>query len=165
MKTKVWVLWSFLEVETKFSWKKIETNCEAETIQRLPHQGVPSHTQTANPDTDVDAKKCLLTGASYSCLLRGSATAWQIQRWMFSANHWTEHKVPNGGARESTQGTEGACNPIGGTIIGTNQSSQSSQRLNHQPKSTHGQIQVSSSICSRGWPCQSSMGGEVLGPL
>jgi hypothetical protein len=28
-----------------------------------------------------------------------------------------EHRAPNGGARESTQGAEGVCNPIGGTII------------------------------------------------
>jgi hypothetical protein len=30
----------------------------------------------------VNAKKCLLTGYWYSCLLRGSVRAWQIQRWM-----------------------------------------------------------------------------------
>jgi len=28
-----------------------------------------------------------------------------------------EHRAPNGGARESTQGAEGVCNPIGGTTI------------------------------------------------
>jgi hypothetical protein len=28
-----------------------------------------------------------------------------------------EHRVPKGGARERTQGTEGVCSPIGGTII------------------------------------------------
>ena len=42
---------------------------------------------------------------------------------------------------------------------------QSSQGLNHQPKSTHGGTRGSSCICSRGWPSRSSMGGEVLGPL
>jgi hypothetical protein len=40
---------------------------------------------------------------------------------MLSANHWTEHKVHNGGARERTQGTEGVCSPIGGTTICDNQ--------------------------------------------
>jgi hypothetical protein len=34
-----------------------------------------------------------------------------------SVIHWMEHKVPNGGARESTQGAKGVCNPIGGTTI------------------------------------------------
>jgi hypothetical protein len=29
--------------------------------------------------------------------------------------HNFEHKVPNEGARESTQGAEGVCSPIGGT--------------------------------------------------
>jgi hypothetical protein len=31
--------------------------------------------------------------------------------------YWIEHRALNGGARESTQGAEGVCNPIGGTII------------------------------------------------
>jgi hypothetical protein len=35
---------------------------------------------------------------------------------------------------------------------------QRSQGLNNQPKSTHGGTHGSSCICSRGWPCQSSMG-------
>ena len=32
-----------------------------------------------------------------------------------------EHRAPNGGARESTQGAEGILNHIGGTTIWTNQ--------------------------------------------
>jgi hypothetical protein len=32
-----------------------------------------------------------------------------------------DHRAPNGGARESTQGAKGVCNPIGGTTILTNQ--------------------------------------------
>jgi hypothetical protein len=32
-----------------------------------------------------------------------------------------EHRAPNGGARESTQGAKGVCNPIGRTTIWTNQ--------------------------------------------
>ena len=40
-----------------------------------------------------------------------------------------EHRDPNGGARESTQGAEGVCNPIGGTTIWTNQYPQSSLSL------------------------------------
>jgi hypothetical protein len=32
---------------------------------------------------------CMLTGARYSCFLRDSARAWQIQRWMLTANNWT----------------------------------------------------------------------------
>jgi hypothetical protein len=30
-----------------------------------------------------------------------------------------EHRAPNEGARESTQGAEAVCNPIGGTITST----------------------------------------------
>jgi hypothetical protein len=67
-----------------------------------------------------------------------------------AANHWTEHRVPNGGVRERTEGAEGVCNPIGRTTISTNQILQNSQGLNHQPKSTHGGTHGSSHIYSRG---------------
>ena len=39
------------------------------------------------------------------------------------------------------------------------------QSLNHQSKKTHGRTHGSSYICSRGWPCCSSMRGEALGPV
>jgi hypothetical protein len=42
---------------------------------------------------------------------------------------------------------------------------QSSQGLNYQPKSTHRGTHDSSHIRNRGWPCQTSMGGEALGPV
>ena len=41
---------------------------------------------------------------------------------------------------------------------------QSSQGVNHQPKNTYGGTHGSRCICSRGWPCRSSVGGAVLGP-
>ena len=40
---------------------------------------------------------------------------------MLTVSYWMDHRAPNGGARESTQGAKGNCNPIGGTTIGTNQ--------------------------------------------
>jgi hypothetical protein len=76
-----------------------------------------------------------------------------------------EHKVPNEGARESTKGAEGVCSPIGGTTIGTIQYPQSSQRLNHHPKKTHGGTHGSYCIRSREWPSWSSVGEEALGPM
>jgi hypothetical protein len=42
---------------------------------------------------------------------------------------------------------------------------QSSQGLNHQPKSINGGTHGSICICSRGWPSWSSMGGKALGPV
>jgi hypothetical protein len=75
---------------------------ESEGKARDCPPGDPSHVQTPNPYTFADAKKCLLTGAWYSCLLRGSARASPIQMWMLVANHWTEHRVPNGGVRGRT---------------------------------------------------------------
>ena len=123
--------------------------------------GDPSHIQSPNPDTIVHVKKYLLTGAWYSCLLRGSARVWQIQRHVPAANHWTECRVPNGGVREKTERAEGLYNSIGRTTISITETPKSSQGLNYQPKSTHG----SSHICNRGWPCWASMGGEALIPV
>ena len=85
-----------------------------------------------------------------------------IQRWMLAAKHWTDHGVPNGGVRQRTEGAEGICNSIERTTVPTNQSSQG---LNHQPRSTHGRTHGSSCISSRGWPCWASMEEEALGPV
>jgi hypothetical protein len=82
--------------------------------------GDPSHIQTLNPVTITDVNKWLLTGPWYSGLLRVSTTVWQIQRWMLSANLWTEHSFPSGGTRKRIQGAEGICRPIRETIS-TNQ--------------------------------------------
>jgi hypothetical protein len=119
--------------------------------------------QTPNPDAIADAKY-LLTGVWYSCLPRGSARAWPIQKWMLTGNHRTDRGDPNGGVRERTEDAEEVCNPIGRTTASTNQTPQSSQWLNHQPKSTHGETDGASCICNRGLPYLASMGGEALGP-
>jgi hypothetical protein len=75
-----------------------------------------------------------ITSVWYSCLLRGSFRAWQIQRQILPASHWTEHGVPNGGVRERIEGTEGLWNTIGRTTISTNQTLQSSKGLNPQER-------------------------------
>jgi hypothetical protein len=80
-------------------------------------------------------------------------------------NYWTEHGSLNGEIRKRTEGAEGVCNPIGGTIISTNEKPQSSQGLNHEPKSTHGGTHGSSRICNKGWVCLASVEGEALGPV
>jgi hypothetical protein len=77
----------------------------------------PSHNQSPNPDTIAYASKILLKGPCYSCLILGYASAWQIQKWMFTVSYKMEHRAPNGEARKSTQGDEGVCNLIGGTTI------------------------------------------------
>ena len=116
------------------------------------------------PDTIVDANKCLLTGTWYCCLLRGSASAWQIQKWMLSANHWSEHKVPNWGARERTKGAEGACSNIGGTIIWTSQYPQSSQGLNQRLHMEGPMVPAAYVAKDALVALVASMGGEALGP-
>jgi hypothetical protein len=142
------------------AWSRDWRNDHPETAP----PGDPSHIQSPNPDTIENANKCLLTESWYSCFLRGSTSAWQKQRWMLKASHWTEHRIPNGGARERTQGAEEVCSPIGGTIW-TIQEPQSSQEINHQPKSTPRGTHSSSCIYSRAWPSHSPMGGEALCPV
>jgi hypothetical protein len=83
----------------------------------------------------------------------------------YTAKHWTEHGDPNREVRARTVGAEGVCNPIGRATISTSQTSQSSQELNHHPKSTHGGMHGSSWICSRGLPYWASLGGESHGPV
>jgi hypothetical protein len=36
---------------------------------------------------------------------------------LLTVSYWMDHRAPNGGARESTQGAKGICNPIGGTTL------------------------------------------------
>jgi len=81
----------------------------------------PSHLLTPKPDIIADTKKCLLTGAWYSCPLRGSARDGPIQMWIYTAKQWTEYKDPIGEVRARTVGTEGVYNFIGRPKISTNQ--------------------------------------------
>jgi hypothetical protein len=53
----------------------------------------------------------------YQGLLSGYAGAWQILKWMLTVIYCMGNRDPNEGARESTQGAKGVCNPIGGTTI------------------------------------------------
>jgi hypothetical protein len=83
--------------------------------------GDPSHKQPTNPDTTAYANKILLIVPWCSCLLWDYPSAWQIQKWMLSVIYWMEHRLPNEGAKESSQGDKGVRNPIGGTTIWINQ--------------------------------------------
>ena len=79
--------------------------------------GDPSHSQPPNADTIAYASKILMKQPWYSCLGSGYSSAWQTQKWMLTVSYWMEHKAPNGGTRESTQGAEGVRNPIAGTTL------------------------------------------------
>ena len=89
---------------------------EGRTIQRLPHPGIHpiiSHqTQTLlhmparfcqrDPDIAVSCEAMPVPGK---------------HRSECSVSYWIEHRASSGGARESTQGAEGVCNPIGGITM------------------------------------------------
>ena len=131
-------------------WSRDWRNGHSETAP----PGGSAHIQPTNPHNIANAKKYMLTGTWYSCLLRGSARAWQIQRRMLAANHLVENGVLIGGVRERIEWAKGDCNPIR-TTMPTNQSFQG---LNHYPKIIHGLTHGSSCIYSRGWPCLSTKG-------
>jgi hypothetical protein len=63
--------------------------------------------------------------------------------------------------REGMKEIEMVFNPIGRTTLSTKQIPQSSQGLNHQPKST-GPMAPAAYVAE---PYLSSMGGEALGPV
>ena len=118
-KTKVWMLQSSLEEGAKYWWEEIRRQNVKQGLTERPPRGclnwrsIPNpEIQSPNPDTIVDAKKSLLTWAWYSWFLRGSTRTWQIQRQILAANHWSEHRVPNGGVRERTEEAEGFATPL-----------------------------------------------------
>jgi hypothetical protein len=87
------MVWSLeaLERGTKYLRKQIWRQCVEQRLKERPSKDCPTwgsipYTVT-KPDTIVDAKNCMLTGAWYSSFLRGSARAWQIQRQMLTAKN------------------------------------------------------------------------------
>jgi hypothetical protein len=92
----------------------------------------PSHLLIPNPDTIADAKNDLTDRS----LIELSPERVPIQMWRYTAKHWPERREPNGEVRARTIGAEGVFSPIGITTVSTNQTPQSSQGLNHQPKNT-----------------------------
>jgi hypothetical protein len=113
----------------------------------------------------VDANKCLLTGAWYSCLLRSSAIAWQIQRWMLKPTIGLGTGSLMEELEKGTNELKELTAPQDEQQYEPTSTPQNGQGLNHQQNSTHGGTHDSSCTCSRGWPFQTWMGGEALGPV
>jgi hypothetical protein len=107
----------------------------------------PSHDQLPNADTIAYTSKILLKRPWYSCLLWDYAC-----RGLANTEVDAHSQLLNGPQgpqwrnRESTQGTKGNCNPIGGTTIWTKQ----------YPRAL-----VSSCICIKRWPSRPSLQGEA----
>jgi hypothetical protein len=91
--------------------------------------------QPPNPDTIVDAKMCLLIGARYNWLLRGSSISLPIQMRILAPSHLSTRTSME---ELSTGGAESLSDLIVKTTISMHRNPQISQRLNHQPKNTHG---------------------------
>ena len=160
----MWILCSLFEREKSLMGANMETMCGAQTeekaIQRLSYLGI--HPVYSHQNLTV------------LWMLRN--TFWKetdIALWWKAlpdlSNTNSDGSQPTiglsmvsvMGVRERTEGAEGVCNPIGRTVISTNQTTHCSHGLNHQQSSTYD----SSCLCSRRWPCHASMGGEVLDPM
>jgi hypothetical protein len=63
---------------------------------------------------------------------------------------------------EGQKDLKGIATP-GRTTVSINRTPQSSQTLNHQPKSIHGRVHGSSYICTRGLSYLPSVGREAFG--
>jgi hypothetical protein len=105
----------------------IEWKCGAETkgkaIQRLPHMGFnPIYSHQTQMLLEVPGNACW-QGAWYGCLLRGSARAWYIQRWMLVGNRWTVPSVPSGAFREGTKELRVFIDQWGRTTLSNGQTS------------------------------------------
>jgi hypothetical protein len=60
-------MWSFLEGGSKYPWEEIQRQSVEQRLKERPSRDSPpedpSHIESPNSDTIVDANKCLLTGA------------------------------------------------------------------------------------------------------
>ena len=144
----------------------METKCGAETegmtIQRLPHLGI-------HPIYSHQPQTLLSTPRSACWQEPNIAVSWEAlpepdkYRMMLATNLWSEHRVPNGGVRGRTKGAEEVCNPIGRTKLSTNQTPPELPGTKPLTKDYTWRNPWVQCICSRGWPCWSSMGKEALG--
>jgi hypothetical protein len=106
----------------------------------------------------------MLSGAWYSCLLRGSARAWQIQTKCSQSTMGLSRGFQWRSLRKDWRIWQGL-QPHRKNKINQPDPCQNIQRLNHQPKSSLEETHGSSCICSRGWSCRASVGREDLSPV
>ena len=130
-KPKVWVLRSFLEGVTKYSWKKILRQSVEQRLKERPSMDCP--TWRSNPYIvtkgrhycrcqEEHSNRSLITDVSWETLPEPNKEVDNCSQPL------TDHGVPNGGVKERTQGAKRVCNPIERTTIST---TQDSQGLNH----------------------------------
>jgi len=82
----------------KYRHKVWSRDCREGHPEPATH-GDPSYMQSSKPN---HYWKCQVLHVDRSCLQIGSVRAWEIQRQILAAKHWTENGVPFGGVRERT---------------------------------------------------------------
>ena len=115
-KTKVWMLQSFLEGVTKYSWEiiqrqSVEKKLKEKSSRDFPHWGSIPYTIT-KPRHCCGCEEVLADRS----LIQLSQERFYQSLTNTEAESGSQHGVPSGGIRERTEGAEGVCNPIGRTI-------------------------------------------------
>ena len=119
---------------------------EGMTVKRLPHLGIhPINSHQTQTLLHMPAKFCWQEpDISVSC--EAMPVPGKYRSGCSQLSNWMEHRAPNGGDRERTQGAKGVCIPTGRTTMWTNQ----------YPRALD-----SSCICNRRWPSWLSLGRKA----
>ena len=116
----MWILCPSLELGTKYLWRELQRQCLELSQKEGPSRDCPTQGSTQKTTTKprhycrcqqelADRRLTRLSPERfYQCLSNTE---------MDAHSHLLEYRVPNEGARESTQGAEGVCSPLGGTTI------------------------------------------------
>jgi hypothetical protein len=112
----VWILQS-LEGGTKYSREKIQSQSVEQRLKERPSRDCPTwgfipYTVT-KPRHYCGCQEVLADRSPIQLSPDKLCQSLTNTGQMLTANHWTEHRVPNEGVRERTEEAEGVCNPIG----------------------------------------------------
>lgn len=156
----MWMLQCFLKMNKILTGWNMETKCgtdtEGKAIQRLYHLGI-------YPIYSHQTEMLLWMPRSACWWEPDMAVSWKAipepDKYRGGSSQPTiglKAGAPCEGVVKGTEGAQGFCSPIKGTIMSTGQNPhpppQSSQGPDHQTKNTHGGTQSAGLICGREWP-------------
>jgi len=109
--TKMWMLQSFLEGGTKYSWEEIQGQWVEHWVKERPSRDCPTWGfipyAATKPSHYCWCQEVLADRAWYGCLLRGSDRVFLIPIKMLATNHHTEPGTPVEGLEKGLSGLKG----------------------------------------------------------
>jgi hypothetical protein len=86
---------------------KFRAKIGGKAIQRLPHLGIhPIYNQQTQTLLHMP-ERFFWQDPDIALSCESVPNAFKIQKWMPTIMYWMDHRAPNEGARESTQGAKG----------------------------------------------------------